>query len=81
MYGIEEVDALKVKRIAGRIIPAIATTTAAVAGLVSLSALSARTGARAQLMFLCHFLTVYISLYVVSVCTCEYEYGVSTSTL
>ena len=37
MYGIEVVDRLKIKRIAGRIVPAIATTTAAVAGLVSLS--------------------------------------------
>ena len=35
MYNIETVDRLKAKRIAGRIVPAIATTTAAVAGLVS----------------------------------------------
>ncbi|BFY97150.1 hypothetical protein BsWGS_00190 [Bradybaena similaris] len=36
MYSIETGDRLKIKKIAGRIVPAIATTTAAVSGLVTI---------------------------------------------
>ena len=35
-YGIETADRLRTKKIAGKIIPAMATSTAAVSGLVSL---------------------------------------------
>ncbi|KAA0154032.1 hypothetical protein FNF29_02655 [Cafeteria roenbergensis] len=38
-YGIEELDVMQTRRIAGRIIPAIATTTALVVGLVGLELL------------------------------------------
>ena len=36
MYSIERTERLLVKRIAGKIVPAIATTTGAIAGLASI---------------------------------------------
>jgi len=43
-YGIETADRLKTKKIAGKIIPAMATSTAAVSGLVSIEMIKVLTG-------------------------------------
>ena len=48
MYSIESADRYKTKRIAGRIVPAIATTTAAVSGLVSLILSDQKTAQRKE---------------------------------
>jgi len=45
-YGIETADRLKTKKIAGKIIPAMATSTAAVSGLVSTEMIKVLTGVK-----------------------------------
>ncbi|KAJ8000486.1 hypothetical protein DPEC_G00180630 [Dallia pectoralis] len=55
MYAIEVADRLKTKRIAGKIIPAIATATAAVAGLVSLELMKVTGGYRFESFNNCFF--------------------------
>uniref|UniRef100_A0A673GBB0 E1 ubiquitin-activating enzyme n=1 Tax=Sinocyclocheilus rhinocerous TaxID=307959 RepID=A0A673GBB0_9TELE len=55
MYAIEAVDRLQTKRIAGKIIPAIATSTAAVAGLVSLELIKVAGGYGFELFKNCFF--------------------------
>uniref|UniRef100_A0A671MJE7 Ubiquitin-like modifier-activating enzyme 6 n=1 Tax=Sinocyclocheilus anshuiensis TaxID=1608454 RepID=A0A671MJE7_9TELE len=55
MYAIEAADRLQTKRIAGKIIPAIATSTAAVAGLVSLELIKVAGGYRFELFKNCFF--------------------------
>jgi ubiquitin-activating enzyme E1-like protein 2 len=65
MYGIEPSDKLKTKRIAGRIVPAIATTTSAVAGLVSVELLKVVKGGPIEL-YRNAFLNIALPLIVLS---------------
>jgi ubiquitin-activating enzyme E1-like protein 2 len=65
-YKIKEGDRLEVKRIAGKIIPAIATTTAAVAGLVSLELIKVIMNLKLDL-----FKNAFINLALPFVCLSE----------
>lgn len=64
-YQIERKDRLEVKRVAGKIVPAIATTTAAVAALVTIELLKVTKGCPLSDLRNC-FLNLAISLFVLS---------------
>lgn len=72
MYSIESADRMHVKKIAGKIVPAIATTTSCIAGLVGLElvrVIRARGGEQEQLKidaFRNTFLNLAIALVVLS---------------
>jgi len=65
MYSIETTDRLQIKKIAGRIVPAIATTTAAIAGLVSIELIKVMKRAPIE-HFKNAFLNLAIPLFVFS---------------
>lgn len=67
-YTIKEANRLEIKRIAGNITPAIATTTSAVAGLVGLELIKLRSNAKEQKLEIYKnaFISLAISLYALS---------------
>ena len=66
MYSIDQSDRLQVKKISGKIIPAIATTTSCVAGLVSIELVKIAQGDWALSNFRNLFLNLGLSLFLFS---------------
>lgn len=66
MYSIDEADRLQVKKISGKIIPAIATTTSCVAGLVSIELVKIVQGNWKLDNFRNLFLNLGLSLFLLS---------------
>lgn len=66
MYSIDQSDRLQVKKISGKIIPAIATTTSCVAGLVSIELVKIVQGDWELSNFKNLFLNLGLSLFLLS---------------
>jgi hypothetical protein len=64
-YALPEAPRLEVKRIAGRIVPAIATTTSAVSGLVSLELIKILNNAPLE-QFKCAFLNLALPQFAIA---------------
>jgi hypothetical protein len=63
VYSLREVDRLEVQKIAGRIVPALATTTSLVAGLVALELVKVYTHVNVYLCVCTYVHIGYLSSY------------------